>query len=178
MVLLFPKKNHNKRWKLEYFDTIYKIYDWNKNLAGYFCPNYDMMNESEVNEKEYVKNYDFDEETTVIDKMNRENQKVFGGNLMLPMIKLYLLDNEEGINLDYAISSLEDSTQRVKKWKDWIQTNQVEFNLMNSAMYTSREDRNMLSIVLGIGVHMVLGEKELMSILNPLLNKLHENGMI
>src|SRR6185312_3025510 len=164
MVLLFPKKNHNKRWKLEYFDTIYKIYDWNKNLAGYFFPNYDMRNESEVIEKEYVKNYDFDEETTIIDKMNRENQKVFGGNLMLPMIKLYLLDNEEGINLDYAISSLEDSTQRVKKWKDWIQTNQVEFNLMNSAMYTSREDRNMLSIVLGIGVHMVLGEKELMSI--------------
>jgi len=136
------------------------------------------MNESEVIEKEYVKNYDFDEETTVIDKMNKENQKVFGGNLMLPMIKLYLLDNEEGINLDYAISSLEDSAQRVKKWKYWIQTNQVEFNLMNSAMYTSREDRNMLSIVLGIGVHMVLGEKELMSILNPLLNKLHENGMI
>jgi hypothetical protein len=176
--LLFSKKNHNKRWKLEYFDTIYKIYDWNKNLAGYFFPNYDSLNESEVIEKGHTKNYDFDEETTVIDKMNKENQKVFGGNLMLPMIKLYLLDNEEGIDLDYAISSLEDNVQRVKKWKEWIQNNQLEFNLMGSAIYTSREDRNMLSIVLDIDTYMVLGEKELVIILKPLLDKLHENEMI
>ena len=176
--MLFSKKNPNKRWKLEYFDTVYKIYDWNKNLAGYFFPNYDTVNESEVMEKEHSKNYDFDEETTVIDKMNKENQKVFGGNLMLPMIKLHLLDYEEGINLDYAICSLEDNAQRVKKWKDWIQNNQSEFNLIGCAIYTSREDRNMLSIVLGIDMYMVLGEKELVIILKPLLDNLHENEMI
>ncbi len=176
--MLFSKKNPNKRWKLEYFDTVYKIYDWNKNLAGYFFPNYDTVNESAVMGKEHSKNYDFDEETSAIDKMNKGNQKVFGGNLMLPMIKLYLLDNEEGINLDYAINSLEDNAQRVKKWKDWIQNNQSEFNLMGCAIYTSREDRNMLSIVLGIDMYMVLGEKELIIILKPLLDNLHENELI
>ena len=29
-------------WKLEYIDTVYKIYDWDKNLTGYFFPNYDI----------------------------------------------------------------------------------------------------------------------------------------
>ncbi|MDF2768767.1 MAG: hypothetical protein K0S91_1602, partial [Nitrososphaeraceae archaeon] len=27
---------------MEYEDTIYKIYDWDKNLAGYFFPKYDL----------------------------------------------------------------------------------------------------------------------------------------
>ena len=117
MVLLFPKKNHNKLWKLEYFDTIYKIYDWNKNLAGYFFPNYDVLNENEnqYTEKKSNENYDFDDETAAIDKLNKENQKVLGGQLMLPMIKLYLLDNEEGMNLDYTINKMEENIQRTKR---------------------------------------------------------------
>ncbi len=32
----------NPLWKLEYIDTVYKIYDWDKNLTGYFFPNYDI----------------------------------------------------------------------------------------------------------------------------------------
>jgi hypothetical protein len=176
--LLFSKKNHNKQWKLEYFDTVYKVYDWDKTLSGYFFPNYNTVNEYGDIEKEHSKKYNFDEETAVIDKMNKENQKVIGGNLMLPMIKLDLLDIEEGINLDRAIRSLEENAQRVKKWKNWIKNNQSEFNLDGCAMYTSREDRNMLSIVLGIDMYLALGEKELLIILEPLLDKLHENEMI
>ncbi len=50
--MLFPKKNHsNKQWKLEYIDTVYKIYDRDKNLAGYFFPNYDIINEKEDSKK-------------------------------------------------------------------------------------------------------------------------------
>ena len=176
--MLFSKKNHNKLWKLEYFDTVYKIYDWNKKLSGYFFPNYDEIDENKNTDNRYSKNYDFDEETAIIDKMNKENRRFGGGNLMLPMIKLNLLDNEEGVDLDFAISSLEENAQRVKKWKDWIQNNYSEFHLIGSSLYTSREDRNMLSIVLGIGMYMTLGEKELLIVLEPLLDKLHENGMI
>ncbi len=178
-ILFFSKKNHNnKQWKLEYFDTVYKIYDWDKNLAGYFFPNYDIIYKNQETGKKSKEDYDFDDETTAIDKLNNENQNVIGGQIMLPMIKLYLLDNEEGINLDYAINTLEENIQKTKRWKEWIQSNDAEFNLIGSAIYTSREDRDMLSIVLGTDTYMTLGEKELLSVLRPLLDKLHEDAMI
>ena len=177
--MLFSKRNNdNKLWKLEYEDTVYKIYDWDKNLTGYFFPNYDKAKETDGNDKTYGDNYDFDEETEIIDKMHKENLTVFGGNLMLPMIKLYLLDNQDGIDLDYAISTLEENVQRTKRWKEWIQHNHERFKITGSSIYTAREDRNMLSILLGIDASLTLGEKELLNRLRPLLDKLHEDKMI
>ncbi len=110
--------------------------------------------------------------------MNKENQKVIGGNLMVPMIKLHLLDNQEGINIDYAINALEENVQRTKRWREWIKQNHDEFRVIGSAIYTAREDRNMLSIVRGIDTYMGPGEKELLSDLEPVLDKLQEDGML
>ena len=176
--MLFSKrKNDNNRWKLEYVDTVYKIYDWEKNLTGYFFPNYHITSENDY-DKTNDENYDFEEQTEIIDKLHKENQDVVGGNLMLPMIKLYLLDNHDGIDLDYAISTLEENVQRTKRWKEWITYNQERFSIIGNSIYTAREDRNMLSIVLGMGAAMTLGEKELLTKLRPLLDKLHEDEMI
>jgi hypothetical protein len=44
---LFGIENKKIKWKMEYEDTIYKIYDWDKNLAGYFFPKYDLVEPSE-----------------------------------------------------------------------------------------------------------------------------------
>ncbi len=177
--MLFSKRtNDNKQWKLEYIDTVYKIYDWDKNLTGYFFPNYDKTKETDGNDKTNGENYDFDEETEIIDKMHKENITVFGGNLMLPMIKLYLLDNQDGIDLDYAISTLEENVQRTMRWKEWVQHNHERFAIIGSSIYTAREDRDMLSILLGINASMTLGEKELLNKLRSLLDKLHEDKMI
>ena len=177
--MLFSKKtNDNNQWKLEYEDTVYKVYDWDKNLTGYFFPNYDKTKETGDNETINGGDYDFDEETEIIDKMNKENIVVFGGNLMLPMIKLYLLDNQDGIDLDYAINTLEENVQRTRRWKEWIQLNYERFEIIGNSIYTAREDRNMLSILLGINASMTLGEKELLNKLRPLLDKLHEDKMI
>ncbi|MGN6614174.1 MAG: hypothetical protein ACTHKC_03955 [Candidatus Nitrosocosmicus sp.] len=85
--------DRKKQWKLEYFDTIYKVYDWDKNLAGYFFPDYERT-DKEIQESSDTE-YDLDEQTKIIDKLNKEKHKVYGGNLMVPLIKLYLLDNEE-----------------------------------------------------------------------------------
>jgi len=177
--LLFSKKDEGKQlWKLEYFDTVYKIYDWDKNLAGYFFPNYNLLSEKNKDNEKASDDLDFDEETKVIDKLNKEKQKILGGNLMLPIIKLYLLDNEQGIDLDFAINSLKENVQRAIKWQEWINNNHREFNIIGNAIYTSREDRNMLSIVLGITNSMILGEKELLIGLKPILNRLHEEELI
>jgi len=161
-------------WKLEYIDTVYKIYDWDKNLTGYFFPNYDIDLENHKDESQDA----HEVENRMIEQMNKEKQSVKGGNVMLPMVKLQLLDNEEGIDLDYVINSLEQNAQRTRKWKQWIHNNHLEFKIFGSSIYTAREDRNMLSIVLGLGSNIILGEKEIGLNLRPLLDKLHQDDLI
>lgn len=164
----------NPLWKLEYIDTVYKIYDWDKNLTGYFFPNYDV----DLDDYTYESQDAHEVEGEIIEQMNKEKQSVKGGNVMLPMVKLQLLDNEEGIDLDYVINSLEQNAQRTRKWKRWIHDNHLEFKIFGSSIYTAREDRNMLSIVLGIGSNIILGEKEIGINLRPLLDKLHQDELI
>jgi hypothetical protein len=48
--MLFNKINKNSvnnelRWKFEYEDTVYKVYDRKNDLAGYFFPNYNIVEE-------------------------------------------------------------------------------------------------------------------------------------
>jgi hypothetical protein len=110
--------------------------------------------------------------------MNEAHDKIRGGNLMVPMLRLNLLDNTEGVDLDYIIETLDVNLQRAKVWKEWLETNHREFAISGAAIYTAREDRNMLSIVLGIDLEMMLGEKELEIYLTPLLDKLHTDEML
>lgn len=162
---MFGNRNKKSKWKMEYEDTIYKIYDWNRNLAGYFFPDYD-LEETEDNEDE------------IIEKLNQSHQNVRGGNILLPMVKLNLLDKEEGIDLDYATVALEQSLQRVKVWKQWLLQNSSQFEINGYAIFTSREDREMLSIGLRIKKDTILGEKEILNPLIPLLDELHEAGLL
>ena len=162
---MFGNRNKKSKWKMEYEDTIYKIYDWNRNLAGYFFPDYDL--------KENIENED-----EIIEKLNQSHQSVQGGNILLPMVKLNLLDKEEGIDLDYAIVALEQSLQRVKLWKQWLLQNGSQFKINGNAIFTSREDREMLSIGLRIMKNLTLGEKELLDGIIPLLDELHEAGIL
>ena len=172
---MFGRGNRdNPLWKLEYIDTVYKIYDWDKNLTGYFFPNYDIDMDDYKDESQDA----HEVEDKIIEQMNKEKQSVKGGNVMLPMVKLQLLDNQEGIDLDYVINSLEQNAQRTRKWKQWINDNHLEFKIFGSSIYTAREDRNMLSIVLGIGSNIILGEKEVGINLRPLLDKLHQDELI
>jgi len=172
---MFGRGNRdNPLWKLEYIDTVYKIYDWDKNLTGYFFPNYDINIDDYKDESQDA----HEVEDNIIEQMNKEKQSVKGGNVMLPMVKLQLLDNEEGIDLDYVINSLDQNAQRTRKWKQWIHDNHLEFKIYGSSIYTAREDRHMLSIVLGLGSKIILGEKEIGLSLRPLLDKLHQDDLI
>lgn len=161
---MFGKENKKSKWKIDYEDTIYKVYDWNGNLAVYFFPNY-KLKETEQDDE-------------IIEKLNQEHQIVQGGILLFPMVKLNILDKEEAIDLDYTIMALEQSFQRVKIWKEWILKNNNKFEIIGNAVYTSREDREMLSIALSIVSNIILGEKELLVSLTPLLDELHEAGLL
>jgi hypothetical protein len=163
---LFGIENKKIKWKMEYEDTIYKIYDWDKNLAGYFFPKYDLVEPSKDSSSE---------EEDIIERLNKSHKKVLGGDLMIPMIKLNLFDKEEEevIDLDYTIRA-----QRTRVWKQWLQQNYKHYEIIGNAVYTAREDRNMLSIVLRMKSTITLGEKEMSMALTPLLDNLHEDGLL
>lgn len=154
------------KWKAEYDDRLYKIYDGGGNLAGYLFPAY-----SDIEPKD-------EEDEEIIVELNKIHAQVTEGTLLLPMVKLNLLDNNEGMDIDYVISSLEANTERTNRWKEWLHDNAEPFNIAGSAVYTAREDRNMLSIALGIVETFSLGEKEVRDFLSPLLDKLHEDGLL
>ena len=162
---MYGSQNKKSKWKMEYEDTIYKIYDWNKNLAAYFFPNYNLLENSE-NEDE------------IIEKLNQSHQNVRGGNVLFPLIKLNLLDKEERIDLDYTIVALEQNLQRTKVWREWSLQNDRKFAITGNAVFTSREDREMLSIALVIDSNIILGEKEALVALTPLLDELHEATLL
>src|SRR5919198_272274 len=185
LLVLFGRDNKKCKWKIEYEYSIYKVYDANKKLAGYFFTQYSSVQQknhqragrSEQEREDQHKKEE--EEDKIIERMNKTHEKVrAGGNLMVPMLKLNLLDNTEGRDLDYTIEALEGNLQRAKIWKEWLEVNHIEFDISGAAVYTAREDRNMLSIILGINSEMILGEKELEIELTPLLNKLHTDGML
>jgi hypothetical protein len=177
---LFGRDKKKPNWKMEYVSSIYKVYDLNKKLAGYFFPCYESVRynqKASSSEQEEDKDPD-QEQDKIIERMNKIHVKVRGGNLMVPMLKLNLLDNTEGMDLDYTIEALDENLERAKIWKGWLEVNHSEFGILGAAVYTAREDRNMLSIVLSINLEMMLGEKELETNLIPLLDKLHTDGML
>ncbi|MGI0024910.1 MAG: hypothetical protein ACREA4_07180 [Nitrososphaera sp.] len=153
------------KWKAEYDDTLYKIYDWDGNLAGYFFPHY-----GDIEPK--------DEEDETIDELNKSHARVNESTLLLPMVKLGLLDNQEGMDIEYVIASLETNAARTGAWKKWLQDNAKSFGIYGAEVHTAREDRNMLSISLGMSTNFNLGEKEVIDMLTPLLDNLHGAGLL
>lgn len=159
-------KGGSSKWKAEYDNMLYKIYDGGGNLAGYLFPEYGSKESEEEEDEE------------IIDELNRIHAQVPEGTLLLPMVKLNLLDNNKGMGIDYVISLLEANIERTNRWKKWLYDNAKPFNIVGSAVYTAREDRNMLSIALGIVKTFRLDEKEVRDFLSPLLDKLHEDRLL
>jgi hypothetical protein len=94
------------------------------------------------------------------------------------MIKLNLLDKEKGIDLDYTIIALEQNLERTKLWKEWLLRNSSKFEITRNSVFTSREDREMLSIALKIDSTVTLGEKQTLAVISPILNELHEASLL
>ncbi len=152
------------KWKIEYDYNYYKVYDNKSKLAGYIFPHY-MNNDSE-------------EDDDAIEKMNKDHMQVSRGTLLVPMAKLDLLDHEEGIEIEYAISSLDANLIRTKFWRDWLSRNAKSLSLYGARVYTAREDRNMLSIAIGAAGSITLSEKGVKEFLTPLLDSLHEDNLL
>ena len=172
--MFLRKDKDNKKWKIEYDETIYKIYDRSNDLAGYFFPNYGFMSDQKSNSDNGE-----EVEETIIDGMNKEHKEVSGGEILVPLVKLDLLDIEdEHVDLDSAYLRMEADLQRMDAWKSWMRSNLDRYNIIGNGIYTSREDRNMLSIALHLNSQFVLHEKDIGLKLKPILDSLSECGLL
>ncbi len=171
-------RNRKSEWDLEYDDSLYKVYDSAKRLAGYFFPNYDSMDEEVRNDlKLKLQDVNLNDPST-IKLLHKIHAVLHGGSLLLPMLKLDLLDNQSGITVDNVINALQINLRTAEIWKDWLTMNSNTLGIVASAVYTAREDRNMLSILLIIKDVIILGEKEALDSLEPILNKLHKDRLL
>lgn len=159
------KKKGKRNWKCEYDDTVYKIYDWDDNLAGYFYPLYNIMGKNEMEEEE------------IIVEMNEKKEKLSGGHLMIPFVKLNLLDLDY-LTIDEVICNLQNSIHRAITWKKWIEDNKNKFNLSKSLICTSREDRNLLAVFFEINKEIILDEKMIIKQITPILDQLHMDELL
>jgi hypothetical protein len=172
---VFLKRDKDrKKWKIEYEETIYKIYDRNNDLAGYFFPNYGF-----VTDQKSSNGMGEEDEETIIDALNKEHKEVPGGEVLVPLVKLGLLDIEdEHVNLDIACGRMEEDLRRMDAWKNWMKSNTDRYNIIGNGIYTSREDRNMLSIALQLNSKFILHEKDIGLKLRPILDSLSECGLL
>ncbi len=164
-LVLLGRKNGKFEWGIEYYDTVYKIYDKDSNLTGYFFPSYPNPEK------------DVDEDDFIMD-LNKSHTPIYGGSLLLPMLKLNLLDIEGGLGLEKMIEQLETNIERVNEWKQWILSNKNQYKISECLVYTAREDREILSIVMKLNLEFRLGRKEISVSLTPILNNLSAVGII
>lgn len=97
---------------------------------------------------------------------------------MLPMVKLNLLDIEEGQSLDDVIAKLAYNIKKAKEWQDWCVSNKDKYDILEYQVHTAREDKQMLSIVIDLGSQFTLGTKEVARFLTPILDDLSAEGMM
>lgn len=160
---MFGRKNKKSSWKIDFYDSVYKIYDKDGNLAGYFFPNYPKIRT------------DRDSEAL---KLAKSHSVAAGGRLMLPLVRIGLPDIETGQSLEDVIGNFASSIERVREWKEWYESNKVKYHIQEYQVYTAREDKQMLSIVFKLSSQFMLGTKEVSIFLAPFLENLSEQGMM
>jgi hypothetical protein len=160
---LFWRKGKTSKWKIDFYDSVYKIYDKGGNLTGYFFPNYPKVQTSRDGEAM---------------KLSKSHSTVVGGRLMLPLVRLDLPDVDRGQSLEDLIHNFGGNVDKVREWKEWFESNKVKYHIQGHQIYTAREDKQMLSIVFELGSQFNLGTKQVSIFLAPILENLSEQGIV
>ncbi|MBI1828421.1 MAG: hypothetical protein HY222_07680 [Thaumarchaeota archaeon] len=151
------------QWKLEREGDYFRIFDENKNIAGYFAPEYgDIFPQ----EKAYE----------VIEEMHKKHEKIPGGYLLLPMIKfgIFSLDNE--IEMDYLEARMDEARDRILWWQKFIASQKNQ----NHKIRVSHTDPDMLSITFPISfvAPVPLEKNALLEELRSTLDVLSNQGLL
>jgi len=149
-------------WKLEREEDYFKIYDENKNIAGYFDPEYgEIFPEHKINE--------------IIEQMHKNHDKIPGGYLMVPMVKFEMFDNDQEMNFDFLSKRLDAAKERVMRWQRFISSQQL-----NHKIRVSHTDQYMLSITFPVSfpTPVPLDKKPVLDEIKTILDSLHELGLL
>ena len=151
------------QWKLEREGDYFRIFDENKNIAGYFAP-------------EYGEIFPQEKADEVIEEMHKKHEKIPGGYLLLPMVKfgIFSLDNE--IDLDYLEARIDEARDRILWWQKFIASQKNQ----NHKIRVSHTDPDMLSITFPISFTMPasLEKSALLDELKSTLDILNNQGLL
>ena len=151
------------QWRLEREGDYFRIFDENKNIAGYFAPEYgDIFPQEKIDD--------------VIEEMHKKHEKIPGGYLLLPMIKfgIFSLDNE--IEVDYLEARMDEVRDRILWWQKFIASQKNQ----NHKIRVSHTDPDMLSITFPISfaVPVPLEKNALLDELRSTFDVLSNQGLL
>ena len=148
-------------WKLDLEDYFYKIYDSNKQIAGYFDPDYGKIHSS-------------DDEFEQIQQMHKNADKIARGFLTLPMVKFGIF-NEKSLQMDSLQNQIEQTKLRIEHWQNYVNSFPYDHTIT-----VSHTDPDMLSITFEVRFdeHTELDKKILSKKLEPILNQLQKLGLL
>ena len=151
------------QWKLEREGDYFRIFDENKNIAGYFAPEYgDIFPQEKADE--------------VIEEMHKKHEKIPGGYLLLPMIKFGIFSLDKEIEMDYLEARMDEVRDRILWWQKFIASQKNQ----NHKIRVSHTDPDMLSITFPISfaVPIPLEKNVLLDELRSILDVLNDQGLL
>lgn len=150
-------------WKVEREGHYFKIYDKQKNIAGYFEP-------------EYGEIYPEEKADEIIDQMHKRQEKITGGYLMIPMVKFGIFNEGQEMDLDYVARQVDDVRTRLAYWKDFV----MGRGLGRHRIMVSHTDHDMLSITLHLAFAgpVALEKNSLQEEVAKILGPLSEIGLL
>lgn len=149
-------------WKLERDEDFFRIFDKDRNIAGYFVPDYgEIFPEEKIDE--------------TIEQMHKNHDKIPGGLLTVPMVKFGIFDAKEDMDILYLSSRLAEANTRIDAWKEFLLQNQ-----MHHAINPSHTDHDMLSLTFPIkfAEHTPLDKSSLLETMTPTLDLLSQKGLL
>ncbi len=151
------------QWKLEREGDYFRIFDENKNVAGYFAPEYgNIFPEEKIAE--------------VIEEMHCKHEKIPGGYLLLPMVKFGIFSLDSEMELDYLEVRIDEAKDRILWWQKFITSQKNR----NHKIRVSHTDPDMLSITFPISFNtsVPLEKNTLLEELRPTLDSLNNQGLL
>jgi hypothetical protein len=151
------------QWNLEREGDYFRIFDENKNIAGYFAPEYgDIFPQEKIDD--------------VIEEMHKKHEKIPGGYLLLPMIKFGIFSLDSEIEMDYLEARMDEVKDRILWWQKFIASQKNQSHKIR----VSHTDPDMLSITLPISfvIPVPLEKNALLEELRSTLNVLSNQGLL
>ncbi len=150
-------------WKLELDEGYFRIFDSKKLIVGYFDPDYGEIYPKENSEE-------------IILSMLKNHDKIFGGVIMVPLVKFRLFDTD----LDTSLSEVEQNVNRVtehlQKWKNFLSQTDRHVH----SIRISHTDQDMLTITFKVKFSKLtpLEKTKLMEEIFPTLDLLQKSGLV